>query len=221
MEYPMNIVNFDIDTIRYRVQVQRTLTQEDVRLSVDVTALVSTAGNDRRDLDPQIRMALRRFLDAEWKYSTVKRAGDAVGYERVMLHANTRVPPDAVWNLEERARAASREGLALSNPKVYYSLPASKVSVELQRLRIEVIEEVRAQIPEFERTTGRPWRIGAIHFGIPDDSYHAQSSKGAYRSAGIGDLEDDEVALAGSERITLIAEVVLKGSVATPCAEAA
>jgi hypothetical protein len=221
MDYPTNIINFDIDTLRYRVQVQRTLTQEDVRLSIDVTALVSTAGNDRQELDHRIRMTLRRFIDADWKYSTVKRIGDSVGYERVTLRANARLPIEEVWNLDERARAASRAGLTLSNPKADYSLPASRISDELQHLRLEAIKEVRAQLPEFERTTGRSWRIGAIHFGVADDSYRAQSAKGGYRSAGLGELEDEETGLGGSERITLIAEVVLKSAPESSVAEAA
>lgn len=220
MEYPINFINLD-DTLRYRVQVEQTLVQEDMRLSVELNALLSTAGHNRQDLDHRIRSALNRFIPhADWSYSTVRRVGEAVGYERVSVRANTRLPVAEAFNLEERARNASREGLALSCPKTDFSLPAARISTVLQKLRISAIHEVKEQIAEFERTTGRSWRIWAMQFGAQDEgSNWRQTSKGAYRSPGIGDFVDDEDGgLAGTERIVLIADVILKAAT-SPAAE--
>ena len=211
MEHPLNILDSNTDTLRYRVQVERTLTQDDVRVSVDVIALVSATGHDRHALDNRIREALDRFITADWTFSTVQRVGEAVGYERVTLRANTRLPIAEIWNLEERARSASREGLALSSPKVNYSLPATKVSAVMQELRMAALAEVESHLVEFKRRTGLPWRIGDIRFGVSDEySFRAQSSKGAYRSPGDEPYDDLESGLRGAERIALIAEVVLK-----------
>ena len=77
-----------IDTLRFRVQVEKSLPQETVRIGVLVIVR---------------------------------------GYERVQLQAVTRVSAAENHNLDERANAASREGLKLSEPVVSYELSSDKI----------------------------------------------------------------------------------------------
>lgn len=79
-----------IDTLRFRVQVEKSLPQETVRIGVRVLVIVR-------------------------------------GYERVQLQAVTRVSAAENHNLDERANAASREGLKLSEPVVSYGLSSDKI----------------------------------------------------------------------------------------------
>jgi hypothetical protein len=195
----------DIDTLRYRVQSQVALPQDDIRVSVAVTTLVSTQDTDQQAIYHRISAALAEFMDAEWVLSKIERYSDAMGYERVELNASVRVPPSQNYNLEERVRRASREGLALSSPQVDYSLPAAKVSEAVQSLRERVLEEVQQQAERFNHVTGRAWRLGHIEFGVEGQKNYLETrtGKGAYRSADTDHPLPDEnlLALTGSERI--------------------
>lgn len=73
-----------------------------------------------------------------------------------------------MYNLEERARQASSEGLSLKEPKINYSLPSQRVTDTVQDLRRKIVEDAKRQIAEFNETTGRIWRIGDIAFGLWD-----------------------------------------------------
>jgi hypothetical protein len=215
----------NVDLLRYRVFSQKTLPQDDVRISVSVSALISTREADSSVIYEQIRSALHDFIATEWTLSRIERQGDAVGYERVQLHADARVAPKENYNLGERARAASREGLALTDPEVDYSLPASRVSQAVQLLREEALREVQEHIARFTEVTGRKWRLGDIEFGVegPGTMANVRSLKGAYRSeipALLG-RDDDGSPYTGAERVILVTYVVLKSTAACTCSQAA
>jgi hypothetical protein len=124
------------DSMRFKLFAQKVIVQEDARITVEVHSLVSTSNSDRKALEQKIRDALNNFIKAEWAFSTIKRGGEAVGYERVTLNASTRIPVSEVYNLEERARQASTEGLSLKQPQINYSIPSARVTETVQELRI-------------------------------------------------------------------------------------
>lgn len=203
------------DTLRYRTIAQRTLAQETVCVSIYVALLVSAAQTDQTELQRQIREALNRFIPSvDWVFSTLRRdANSTVGFEQIRVKATARIPSSQNFNLTERARRASREGLTLSGATVDYSLPVSQVNKVVHELRGEIVGTVLRELADFERQTSRKWRIGDIEFGIGsrDGEYTA---KGAQRSTGYEELLDpDGDGLSGAERISLIAEVTLRSLV--------
>ena len=200
------------DTLRYRAIAQRTLAQDTVCVSIHVALLVSATQTDQSELQRQIREALNRFIPSvDWVFSTLYReANPTVGYEQINVKASARIPSAQNFNLNERARRASREGLTLSGAIVDYSLPVGLVNKVVHELRGEIVSTVLLELTDFERQTGRKWRIGDIEFGIGGrgDEYTA---KGARRSSGLEDLLDpDGEGLSGAERISLIAEITLR-----------
>lgn len=205
----------DTDTLRFRLQAMRTLVQEDVRVAVQVAALVSTRDYDADLLDARIREALRDFIDAEWTFSRLTRAGDAVGYEQVRLTAWTRVPPNAIHNLAERARLASREGLSLTTPAADFAIPPQRMGRIVHELRLEILDQVGRQLQDYRDRTGRDWRLGDLDFGMANEGWgRERTAKGAYRSTTpeFGEDSESEMGLSGAERVILIAEVVLKSA---------
>jgi hypothetical protein len=205
------------DEIAYRLVVQKTIEQEDVRVSVPVTALISTAGLDQLALDARIRAALGRFLAADWIFSLVRRDGQAVGYERVTLTAWTRVSHAQIFNLAERARGASEEGLSLGEPEVDYGLPAVRLNEIAHGLRGELMTQVQQQLIDYERWTGRRWRIGQIVLGTSSELSARRTAKGIYRSEddlmmnmSYGDGDERGRGVTGAERVSLVADVTLR-----------
>jgi|GEM_PF-986209 len=205
------------DTLRYRLQARRTLQQDEVRISVNVKVLIQTRDNDQATLDRRIHDALGAFMSTRWLLSRIERGGDAAGYERVQLVAITRVKATENYNLAERARLASHEGLSLENPRVDYGLSIDEVDRLVTEMRYDIIRQVNEQIAGFNRETGREWRLGDIEFGIEQLADRARrTGKGAYRDTddllGRLDPEYDEGSLSGSERITLTAAVTLRAT---------
>lgn len=134
------------------------------------------------------------------------------------LNAGARVPASENYDLANRARLASRDGLALARPVVSYALSRARVDAIVGELMAEVLAKVGAQSLSFSETTGRAWRIGDVEFGVTDiSSDSSRSGKGAYRVEEVGELlaslDDgpDGAVMAGSERVWIVAEVTLKG----------
>ncbi len=205
-----------IDTLHYRVQVQKTLPQKDARLRIGITALVHTQDSDQQGLLNRIRAQLETFIRADWGLFNIERHGDAMGYERVTLKASARIPHTENYNLTERARLASHDGLALTEPEIDYGLSAAQVDKVLQELRIEALATITEQIEAYNRVTGRAWRLGKIEFGIPGEveDFVRRTSKGGYRAqpeAYVCD-GDETGGLTAAERIVLIASVTLKAA---------
>ncbi|MGH8618015.1 MAG: hypothetical protein ACREUW_10015 [Burkholderiales bacterium] len=203
------------DTLRFRVQVEKSLPQETVRVGVRVLAIVRGSERDNAAIEARIREALRAFIDAPWALSRIARSAEAAGYERVQLRATTRVSAAENHNLAERANAASREGLKLDEPGVSYGLSSDKIGEVVDELRLAALARVQTQVEAINRQTGRAWRIGDVLFGTGDPR---ATSKGAYRDDNIDQLleamEDDTPVLHGAERVVLLAAVTLKSAAA-------
>ncbi|MBK7023552.1 MAG: hypothetical protein IPH41_08595 [Sulfuritalea sp.] len=200
------------DTLRYRAIAQRTWPGTSFASAFRSALLASAAQKDQSVLIRQIQAALDRFIpNVEWGISTLNRGGNqTVGYEQINVTAVARIPGTQNFNLNERAHLASREGLTLNNAFADCSLPVSVVDRVVQELREEIVKKVMFDLAEFERQTGRKWRIGDVEFGVGGHS-GSRTAKGASRSEGYGDLFDSEgEGLSGAERISLVAEITLR-----------
>ncbi|MGE0456573.1 MAG: hypothetical protein AB7Q30_23835 [Vicinamibacteria bacterium] len=205
-----------IDTLRFRLQAARALPQEDIRLVANVTALVASADHDQAVLERRIRETLARLVKTDWTFTRIERQPDAAGYERVTLRAGARVPASENWNLPERARAASRDGIAVNPPEVSYALSTARVDGAVEALRLELLARATDQAEKMSAASGRRWRVGDIEFGaagIVQDNMR-RTGKGAYSdedaSLELLALMDTPTGVTGGERISLMANVTLK-----------
>lgn len=207
-----------VDTLRFQLQAWRALPQDDIRVSVGVTALVPSADSDRAGLERRIREALGKLAETNWTFTRIEREEDTAGYERVTLRASTRLPAIENWNLPERARAASGEGIALSSPEVSYALSGDKVDAAVKELRTQLFRLAAQQAKSFSEASGREWRVGDMEFGVPnlDRERARRTGKGAYSdedsSIELASLSDAPAGVTGGERISLLAAVVLKAA---------
>ncbi len=80
-----------------------------------------------------------------------------------------------------------------------------------KELLFDAVRKVGEHLPEFEKASGRTWRIGDTTLGTPDVGNKTRSSKGGF----IDDRDDNlgqllESGLAHVEKISLVADVTLK-----------
>jgi len=201
-----------VDTLRFRLAASRTLPRSDVRVSVRVRTLVSSNDQDHDALVGRVRAALVRFIDAAWAVSAVTRTADDTGFERVELSASAQVPVRENCNLEERARRASVEGLAIADPGVDSRLPGRMIAEATMDLQDHLLELAQQRIVHFDEATGRKWRIGDIQFGVDGEGHHV-SPKLAQRETAVFESATDDL-LTTSERLLLVAQVTLKSNAA-------
>jgi len=192
-----------LETLRYRVYAHTTLTDEALALAVTVTLLVPDTLDDDA-IRARARMALRHFLVTEWEVSLPDRAPEAPGYVQASLRATTRLPPGEHPDLVSRLRDASREGAHLSALDLTLHVPDARLRALVGRLRQETLDEIHRHIAGIAHLSGRPWRIGDLHFG-------AETTV----SAPARDLPPTEVPGTAGERVVLVTEVVLQAESAT------
>ena len=199
------------DTIRYRLVAERTIAQDDARVGATVTALVSTGGSGQDRLRGAIQDVLRSFIDTPWNFSATERKGEAMGFERVVVRAYARVQSSQLDGLEEKSRRAGREGFAVSDVDVDYTLPAAKVNEVVHGLRLQLVGEAHAHLAEYAERTGRVWRIGAITFGVIDSRDDARLT-GKLARLSEGDEDATLSSAASSGKVKLHADVLLRAA---------
>ena len=131
-----------------------------------------------------------------------------------------RITEHPVMHPAERARVASREGLSLTGPAADFAIPPQRMGRIVHELRLEILDQVAKQLQDYRDGTGRDWRLGDLDFGIVGEGWaQPRTAKGAYRSntPDFNDEPEAEIGLSGAERVTLVAEVVLKS--AAPAAQ--
>jgi hypothetical protein len=198
------------DTINYRVYVSKAVPLADATVTANLEILVSNRDNNE-DLDARIRTALRDFIAVDWEILGQERSSATTGYERIKLKALAKVAADQNRNLEERARKANREGLEFGQIAVNRALTQDQVGQVMKELWFEAVSKVNEHLVEFNRASGRQWRIGDVILGAPDGGFRARNAKGGYREE-LDDMLGDlvESGLSGAEKVSLIANVTLK-----------
>ena len=213
------VINRTDDEINYRISAHRVLRRRTVQVTVPVELLVGPDEADQAAIEARVREVLARFLHGDWATSSMTRTGASAGYERLLLTASIRVPLEIAFNLEERARAAGMRGISLGEPMLDYRVARSIVAKATSELRKEIVDQVNAQIAQFNEWTGRTWRIGSINLGVPAGAGQ-RTTKGAYRSEdGLDEeIEYEQDRRGGVERLQIVASVTLRSAV-PPSAE--
>ena len=201
-------------TLRYRTMAQKGVRRETVRVAVGVISLVSSGHADSSTIEQRVHAALNAFIRADWLLSSPQRSSDTAGYERVTFTATTRVPQGENYNLAERARQASAEGLSLQKPEASYVIPAGVINQAVQDLRLQILAEAQQQAEQFATRSGQKWELADIAYGVHAEDFGHRSGKGAYRSEfdDILDNMDGEQNEkdASAERVRVFADIVLR-----------
>ncbi len=201
------------DTIHYRISVSKVVPLIDVTVTAVVELMVQIT-DQNEDLDAKVHSALRDFIPVDWEILDQNRSGATPGYERIILKVLAKVPSEQNRNLEERARKANREGLELSDISVKRARPQDDVNQIMKGLWFDAVSRVREHLTDFNKVSGREWRIGEITLGVAPHVQVTRSLKGGYREE-IDDVVSDPMtsALSGAEKVSMVADVTLKSRV--------
>ena len=201
------------DTISYKIYVAKAVPVADVTVTAHLTLMVNNR-DETQDLDNRIRSALADFIDTEWTLLTPERTSATPGYERINLKAIAKIPSTENRNLEDRAARANREGLEFNHIHVNRTLPQDQANQIIKELWFEAIEKVTAHLAEFNRASGRQWRIGDVALGTPGTGRTTgRLTKGGYKEEPDEPLgEFMESGLSGVEKISLTADVTLRAN---------
>ena len=201
------------DTISYKIYVAKAVPLADVTVTAQLVLMVSNR-DENLDLDSRIRGALKDFIDTDWTLLEQERSSATPGFERIQLKAMAKVPAKENRKLEERAAGANREGLEFGHVYVSRNLPQDQANQIIKELWFEAVEKVTAHLEEFNRASGRTWRVGDITLGVPGGGRQSgRQSKGGF----IEDPDEPlgkfmESGLSGAEKISLTADVTLRSA---------
>jgi len=168
------------DTIDFTLRAEHTIVNKTVKLIATVVALV--AGDTTEEaLRADIKATMKKLIEADWQFSNMTRSADASGWERVTLNASVRVPESENYNLDNRAKEASRKGLTITDVRVDTSVPYSMIEEAESDLRLVLIEKVHAERAKLERSldAGSSYRIHSLsfsHVASPSNNFSNSSA---------------------------------------------
>ena len=199
------------DTISYKVYVAKAVPLAEVTVTVDLHLMVSSR-DENHDLESRIRGGLVDFINTEWTLLAQQRSSATPGFENIRLKAVATIPAKENRNLEERAARSNREGLEFGHVQVSRNLPQDQVNQIIKELWFEAVEKVTEHLADFNRASGRQWRVGNIALGVPSNGRPSvRHTKGGYREESDEPLGAFvESGLSGAEKISLTADVTLK-----------
>ncbi len=154
------------DTISYKIYVAKAVPLANVTVIAHLQLMVSNR-DENPDLDSRIRGALSDFIDSDWTLLEQERSSATPGFERIQLKAMAKIPASENRKLQERATQANREGLEFGHIHISRNMPQDQANQIIKELWFETVEKVTAHLDEFNRVSGRQWRVGDIALGVP------------------------------------------------------
>lgn len=202
------------DTITLQLREETTVTNDTVRLTVPVTALID-GDTAEETIRADIRTALAKFIpEADWQFNSIYRAPDGTGHERMQLNAVARVSERENYKLDQRAKAVSRQGLQINPPQVDSTIPASKLEEAERALRATLVKKAVEEMKSLSEAAGRTYRLNAVNFLNAGDvmqrkSPHLNATVAAsYGSGFAAEAPGGGDTLSNAQKIFLSAEVV-------------
>ena len=214
------------DNITFQLRADRIVVNDTVKVTATVVALAMY--EDESTLRAQIRSALTDFIGAEWKFNNIQRETDQSGYERVVLTATVRVSEKENYNLEDRARKVSKQGLQLTQVVVDSGVPAAELEKAEKELRLDLLKKVNDELEAINGVMGGSYRVSNVIYNNHGDpvsrktavSYNVSNAQpagamafGAHSHGVSMDFGGgDDGSLANTQRVSLSASVTLSRS---------
>lgn len=159
----MVLVNNPEDEIVLSLVEQRMITHETVRIMVQVNAQRDEK-TDEATMRASIKTILSKFIDADWRFTSVQRNKGQSRFENVVVQAIARVPEAQNVQLHELAAAASAADIQLINPVAQYALPFDEVQAINLSLRLALFARARMECAEYNKIGENTYRLGEVVF---------------------------------------------------------
>jgi hypothetical protein len=209
------------DEIVLSLVENKMITHESVRITVTVNAQRDDATSEEA-MRTNIKAALRKFVNAEWRFLGVGRQRGKTRFEDVTVSAVARVPESENKQLLDRTNAVSIQGLELTNPVAAYALPFDKVQEVNRELRVALVEQARNECEEYNKNkSGNKYRVASIEFADTPRQGGGMRASGVYASnivpsgsggqaGGVVDEIEGSPDLGVTERFLVSAQVILR-----------
>lgn len=203
------------DTIHLQLRDEVTVTNDTVRLTVPIIALID-GDTAEETIRSDIRAALAKFIPGtDWQFNSIYRTPDGTGHERMQLNAVARVSERENYRLGQRAKDASRTGLQINAPHVDTTIPNAKLEEAETKLRASLVTKAVSEMKALTAAAGRSYRLHSVNFLNSGDvahrkSAHLNATVAASASYGSGFAMDsaDVDTLSNAQKISLTAEII-------------
>lgn len=200
--------NQPISTLEFSVNAEKTIVTDTIKLIAHITGLVSVTTTEDA-FRSEIRATVKSLIDTDWQFTNLVRTADDSGFEKVTVTATARVSENENYNLVNRARAASRQGLTITEVEVDTTIPASKIEEAERELRADILQKVLGECAGINALNIGEYRVGRIQFGTTKNAYSqnilATAAKVSYGSG----FATDDTTLGNASKISIVANVSL------------
>lgn len=200
------------DTITLHLRDEVTVTNDTVRLSAPIMALID-GDTTEETIRSDIRAALAKFIPgAEWQFNSIYRTPDGTGHEVMHLNAVARVSERENNRLQQRAKDASRTGLQINTPQVDTTIPAAKLEEAEAKLRVSLVSKAVEEQLALSKAAGRNYRLHSLNFlnaGDVANRKHINATISSYGSGFAAESVGGDDTLSNAQKIILTAELVL------------
>ena len=177
-------VEFIQDTIDFPLVAEKTVTNDTVKITVSVNALITGQAED--ELRAEIHSRLKQLIDEDWHLSNITREKDPSGFERLCIIASLRVNETENNNLETRVEAASRQGLTIAIEDIDTNIPNKIIDEAQAELRKMILKKAIEECGVMSGISGLKYRVHSLKFGaFQNHSVNNNFSNVAYAQATI------------------------------------
>ena len=208
-------ISYSPDTVTFEISCDHTVVNNTIKLIADVSGLVDTNSGEET-IRNDIRLMMKKIVDADWQFANMQRNRDSSGYERFSVVASTRVSESENYNLDTRAKAVSKLGMTVTQIIADNSIPLSLLRDAHSVLRLLIIEEAKKEMEKIAASLNTvDYRIHHITFGEVNtlfSNYNAVSNvpKSYRASAAVRTLGGSEQEhLGNSTKIAMTAKIVI------------
>ena len=154
------------DTIEFTLSAEETVVNKTVRINATIVGMISSETSEQT-LRDAIFKVMRKFIDTDWQFSNMIRAGHQSSMEQLTLTATARVPESENYALDRRREEAGRdlEGMNIVAAQADTSPTATQIEETQRKLRVALITKAKNELRVLNEATGDTYRLGAVTYG--------------------------------------------------------
>lgn len=174
-------ISIPMDTVSLSFTVEDWISAAKARVSVQIYCSFATT-RSQTEVREEIRQALERMHDVDWRFLNLNRFRDNAGMERWEAVVEHRIEEAKLAALRSTAKEVSRQGMKLEVKDVDFTPTAEEFEVLYAEMRQRLYRKVAGEIASLNASfTGRRFRLSNVQFLANGNAQRVEASYGSAR----------------------------------------
>ena len=175
-------ISIPMDTVSLSFTVEDWISAAKARVTVQIyCSFAGTIG--QTEVREEIRQALAKMHDVEWRFLNLNRFRDNAGMERWEAVVEHRIEESKLSDLRTTAKKVSRQGMKLEVKDVDFTPTAEEFEVLYAELRHRLYTKVASEIASLNASfSGRAFRLSSVQFHPNANAQRLEPTYGSTRN---------------------------------------